>query len=151
MGRRLGQHFLTRKSILDRIASAAYGDETSLVVEIGPGKGTLTESLLERARKVIAIEVDPVLVHYLRQKFQDAIDAERLVLVEGDVLKTDLGAWGPAALRRALLFLRRGAMRRELPDDTQWFEVKFTSEDLARVRFFPRAQWRRVAERMVIQ
>ena len=50
------------------------------------------------------------------------------------------------ALRRALLFLRRGAMWRELPDNTQWFEVKLTTEDLARVRFFPRAQWRRVAE-----
>jgi hypothetical protein len=50
------------------------------------------------------------------------------------------------ALRRALLFLRRGAMWRELPDDTQWFEVRLTSEDLTRIRFFPRAQWRRVAE-----
>ena len=37
-------------------------------------------------------------------------------------------------------------MWRELPDDTQWFEVRLTTEDLARVRFFPRAQWRRVAE-----
>ncbi len=98
MGRRLGQHFLNRKSILDRIASAACGDQASLVVEIGPGKGTLTESLLERALKVVAIEVDPVLVHYLRQKFHDPIEAGRLILVEGDVLKTDLGAWGPAVV-----------------------------------------------------
>lgn len=50
------------------------------------------------------------------------------------------------ALRRALLFLRRGAMWRELPEDTQWFEVILTRSDLARIRFFPRAQWRRVAE-----
>jgi O-antigen/teichoic acid export membrane protein len=50
------------------------------------------------------------------------------------------------ALRRALLFLRRGAMWRELPADTQWFQVALTREDLARIRFFPRAQWRRVAE-----
>jgi 16S rRNA (adenine1518-N6/adenine1519-N6)-dimethyltransferase len=98
VGRRLGQHFLTRKSILERIAAAACDDPTSLVVEIGPGKGTLTECLLVQARKVVAIEVDPVLVHYLRQKFHDAIEAERLVLVEGDVLKTDLGAWGPAVV-----------------------------------------------------
>lgn len=49
-------------------------------------------------------------------------------------------------LRRALLFLRRGAMWRELPEDTHWFQVGVTSEDLDRVRFFPRAQWRRVAE-----
>jgi O-antigen/teichoic acid export membrane protein len=50
------------------------------------------------------------------------------------------------ALRRALLFLRRGAMWRELPEDTQWFQVKLRRSDLSRIRFFPRAQWRRVAE-----
>lgn len=50
------------------------------------------------------------------------------------------------ALRRALLFLRRGAMWRELPEDTQWFCVELAPGDLTRIRFFPRAQWRRVAE-----
>lgn len=50
------------------------------------------------------------------------------------------------ALRRALLFLRRGAMWRELPDNTAWFKVALTGDDLERIRFFPRAQWRRVAE-----
>ena len=70
------------------------GERTPLVIEIGAGRGALTESLLERADKVVAIEVDPVLVHYLRQKFRDALDAGRLVLVESDILKTDLGANG---------------------------------------------------------
>ena len=37
-------------------------------------------------------------------------------------------------------------MWRELPPDTKWFEVELTAEDLARIRFFPRAQWRRVAD-----
>ncbi len=104
MGRRFGQHFLTRPSILERIASAACegsaceeGD-APLVIEIGSGKGALTAPLLERARKVAAIEVDPVLVHYLRQKFRDALDAGRLELIEGDVLKTDLSRWGPAVV-----------------------------------------------------
>ena len=50
------------------------------------------------------------------------------------------------ALRRALLFLRRGAMWRELPEDTQWFKVELSAADLDRIRFFPRAQWRRAAE-----
>ena len=50
------------------------------------------------------------------------------------------------ALRRALLFLRRGAMWRELPENTLWFEVTLSRSDLSRIRFFPRAQWRRVAE-----
>jgi hypothetical protein len=49
------------------------------------------------------------------------------------------------ALRRALLFRRRGHMWRELPSDTQWWEVQIESQDLGRLRVFPRAQWRRVA------
>lgn len=98
MGRRFGQHFLARKPILGRIAAAACGERAPLVIEIGPGKGTLTESLLERAEKVAAIEVDPFLVHYLRQKFAGEIETGRLILTEGDVLKTDLTQWGPAAV-----------------------------------------------------
>lgn len=62
------------------------------MIEIGPGKGALTEALLERAEKVVAIEVDPYLVHYLRQKFQGALDEGRLELIEGDILKVDLKA-----------------------------------------------------------
>ncbi len=100
MGRRFGQHFLTRKSILDRIADAAcpeiQPDANALVIEIGPGRGALTEALLERAAKVSAIEVDPVLVHYLQQKFRDALESGRLELIQGDVLKTNLVALSPA-------------------------------------------------------
>jgi len=98
VGRRLGQHFLTRKSALDGIAGAACEQRTPLVIEIGAGRGALTESLLDRAEKVIAIEVDPVLVHYLRQKFRDPIESGRLVLSETDILKTDLAAWGPGVI-----------------------------------------------------
>lgn len=98
MGRRLGQHFLARTSILERIASAACGDGVPAVIEVGPGKGALTECLLDRAEKVIAIEVDPYLIHYLLQKFREATQSGRLVLIEGDVLKTELRTWGPAAV-----------------------------------------------------
>lgn len=98
MGRRFGQHFLARKSVLDQIADAACSTDSSFVIEIGPGRGALTLALLERVQRVIAIEVDPVLVHYLRQKFADAIAAERFVLFEGDVLTTDLSSWGAAPI-----------------------------------------------------
>jgi 16S rRNA (adenine1518-N6/adenine1519-N6)-dimethyltransferase len=98
VGRRLGQHFLTRKSILDRIAEAACPDPQPLVVEIGPGRGALTEALLARASRVVALEVDAVLVHYLQHKFRDAVEAGRLELVLGDVLKTNLAAWGPCVI-----------------------------------------------------
>lgn len=95
MGSRLGQHFLIRGSVLERIARAACPDREPLVVEIGPGKGALTAHLLQHADRVIAIEVDPYLVTYLRQKFRDAAN---LTIVEQDVLKTDLGQWGPAVI-----------------------------------------------------
>ena len=66
-----------------------------LVVEIGPGRGSLTSHLLTRAARVVAIEIDPVLVQYLRAKFRDE---PRLTLIDADVLKTGLGQWGPAAV-----------------------------------------------------
>jgi len=99
VGQRLGQHFLVRQAILERIAEAACPDEsaekTGTVVEIGPGRGALTSYLLARAERVVAIEIDPVLVQYLRAKFRDE---PRLTLVEADVLKSDLAQWGAAAV-----------------------------------------------------
>lgn len=87
-----------------------------------------------------------VIAEFLRSEFHhpefEEYRHEFTRLVEAPDLQSDR----ENALRRALLFLRRGAMWRELPDDTQWFEVRLTSEDLTRIRFFPRAQWRRVAE-----
>jgi 16S rRNA (adenine1518-N6/adenine1519-N6)-dimethyltransferase len=98
LGRRFGQHFLSRKSILDQIAAAACPDSEPLVLEIGPGRGALTEPLLERAKQVVAIEVDTPLIHYLRQRFHDAVEEGRLTLVEGDILKTPLDGWGRAVI-----------------------------------------------------
>ena len=91
-GRRLGQHFLARKSILERIAQAACIHAGSPVLEIGPGKGALTEHLIPRASAVHAVELDQVLVHYLQQKFRDE---PRFSVIHGDVLRTDLRQWGP--------------------------------------------------------
>jgi 16S rRNA (adenine1518-N6/adenine1519-N6)-dimethyltransferase len=95
LGRRLGQHFLARQEILERIADATCADPAGVVVEIGPGKGALTSHLISRASRVIAIEIDPVLVQYLRNKFRDEA---RLTVVESDVLKADLSQWGPVTV-----------------------------------------------------
>ena len=94
-GRRLGQHFLVRRSILERIAAAACQDPTKTLVEIGPGKGALTEYLVKSASHVHAIELDQVLVGYLREKFRDS---DRFTVHHGDVLKTDLSQWGPVSV-----------------------------------------------------
>ena len=50
------------------------------------------------------------------------------------------------ARRRALLFLRHGALWRELPQTTDWFELELRTADLERIRVFPRAQWRKLAQ-----
>ena len=68
---------------------------TDTLVEIGPGRGALTTHLLARAGRVIAIEIDPVLVHYLRAEFRDE---PRLTILEADVLKADLAQWGRVAV-----------------------------------------------------
>jgi len=97
---RLGQHFLIKGSALERIARAACPDREPpegepLVIEIGPGRGALTERLLARAERVIAIEIDAALVEVLRTKFQGE---PRLTVIEGDALEIDLSQWGPAAI-----------------------------------------------------
>lgn len=92
---KLGQHFLIKGSVLERIAAAACPEPEELVIEIGPGRGALTERLLRRAARVVAIELDPYLVAHLRTKFGGD---GRLEVVEGDVLSTDLCQWGRAPI-----------------------------------------------------
>jgi len=96
VGRRFGQHFLVRQSVLEHIARVTCADTRNdacdLIVEIGPGRGALTSHLLPRAKRVVAIEIDTVLVQYLRAKFRDQ---PSLVIIENDILKTDLSGLGP--------------------------------------------------------
>ena len=91
----LGQHFLNKTSVLERIARAACPEREPLVIEIGPGRGSLTGRLMARADRVIAIELDTGLVEVLRQKF--TADSH-LTLVHANALQTDLGQWGPAVI-----------------------------------------------------
>ncbi len=92
---RLGQHFLIRESVLNRIAVAVCPEPRELVVEIGPGRGALTRKLLERAARVVAVEIDPYLADRLRREYA----AEpRLEVVEADVLSIDLARWKGAVI-----------------------------------------------------
>jgi len=83
----LGQHFLRDPRILAKIADAAALSTQDTVVEIGPGEGTLTAALLERAGRVIAIEKDDRLVPLLERAFGKEIAEGRLVLIHADVLE----------------------------------------------------------------
>jgi len=76
---------------------------------------------------------------YQREFHHDRGQFERLVL------EPDYSSERENAVRRALLFRRRGHMWRELPRDTQWWQVQIEPRDLELIRVFPRANWRRVA------
>ncbi|MFN0171917.1 MAG: 16S rRNA (adenine(1518)-N(6)/adenine(1519)-N(6))-dimethyltransferase RsmA [Bryobacteraceae bacterium] len=91
----LGQHFLIKGSILERIAKAACPDAAPLVVEIGPGKGALTAHLLPRAARLIAIELDDALGAHLQEKYRGD---SRVEIVAGDATRIDLAQWGPAVI-----------------------------------------------------
>lgn len=90
----LGQHFLTDPRILGRIADVLEITSDDTVVEIGPGRGALTEQLLLRAKRVVAIEIDRDLAKLLREKYAGD---ERVTIIESDVLDVNLGeaAGGP--------------------------------------------------------
>ncbi len=83
MGARLGQHFLFDPRILSRIADAASLTPRDAVLEIGPGKGTLTAILAARAGSIIAIEKDPRLAADLGARFAGS----NVRLLEGDALE----------------------------------------------------------------
>lgn len=80
----LGQHFLHSKSAALAMIDAAHIDETTTVLEIGPGEGALTTELLAHAKKVIAIEKDSALAERLRETFAHDIQNGTLILIEGD-------------------------------------------------------------------
>ena len=92
----LGQHFLSDPRILVRIVDALAPGPEETVVEIGPGRGAMTDLLRERAREVIAIEYDRKLAAILRDRYSNS----NVRIVEADVLDTALGALtdGPYAL-----------------------------------------------------
>lgn len=83
----LGQHWLKNRLILDQIADAAVSTpDVQQCIEIGPGLGTLTSSLLRRFAKVIAIEFDADLA----QKLPGSFPGKNLEVIHGDILTTDL-------------------------------------------------------------
>lgn len=82
----LGQHWLKNRAILDEIADLSLSESAHLCLEIGPGLGTLTSSLLKRYQKVIAVEFDENLAQNLPKSFP----GKNLEVVQADFLKYDL-------------------------------------------------------------
>lgn len=80
----LGQNFLSDDTVLSGIADAAGIPEHAAVLEVGPGLGSLTRHLAERAERVTAVELDKDLVPVLRKEFADCPNVE---IVQGDILE----------------------------------------------------------------
>ncbi|MDP9351829.1 MAG: 16S rRNA (adenine(1518)-N(6)/adenine(1519)-N(6))-dimethyltransferase RsmA, partial [Chloroflexota bacterium] len=82
--RGLGQNFLVDSEVLRSIAEAAELRPSDAVLEIGPGLGVLTKELLQRARCVLAVELDDALAEVLREELRDI---QGLEVLQADILK----------------------------------------------------------------
>ena len=83
----LGQNFLIDENVVRTIVEASNVSKEDLVIEIGPGLGTLTKELLENAKKVICIELDNRMIKILNERF---FMYDNLEIINEDVLKVDL-------------------------------------------------------------
>ena len=83
----LGQNFLINDNVVQTIVESSQLNKEDLVIEIGPGLGTLTKYLLEKARKVICVELDKKMVKILNDRFSLYDNFE---LINDDILKVDL-------------------------------------------------------------
>ena len=85
--KKFGQNFLIDMHVLEKIMDAADVGSEDCVLEIGPGIGTMTQMLAERARRVIAVEIDNNLIPIL----QDTLQAyDNVKIIHNDILKLDL-------------------------------------------------------------
>ena len=89
LSKSLGQNFLTDKGIIDQIIEGAEIGEDDLVIEIGPGIGVLTAEAAQRAKKVVAVEIDQSLIPILKETLAEFDNIE---IVNRDILKTDINA-----------------------------------------------------------
>ncbi len=86
----LGQNFLKSSEILDIIIETSDLQKEDVVLEVGPGKGCLTEKLLEKSNSVIAIEKDHRLIEFLQEKFIEELKSGKLTLIHNDILELNI-------------------------------------------------------------
>jgi len=86
--KKFGQNFLIDTHVLDKIISAAGVTKDDMVLEIGPGIGTMTQYLAEAARCVVAVEIDNNLIPILKDTLKDY---DNVTIINEDILKVDIG------------------------------------------------------------
>ena len=85
--KKYGQNFLIDPGVLERIVSASQITEDDCILEIGPGIGTMTQYLAEKAGKVIAVEIDKALIPILEETLSPY---KNVMVINGDILRTDI-------------------------------------------------------------
>ncbi|KAF2768876.1 rRNA adenine dimethylase [Teratosphaeria nubilosa] len=85
----VGQHILKNPGVAQAIVDKADLKQSDIVLEVGPGTGNLTTRILEKAKKVIAVEYDPRMAAEVTKRFQGTPAGKRLELVLGDVIKLE--------------------------------------------------------------
>ncbi|MBQ1689200.1 MAG: 16S rRNA (adenine(1518)-N(6)/adenine(1519)-N(6))-dimethyltransferase RsmA [Lachnospiraceae bacterium] len=85
--KKFGQNFLIDTHVLDKIIAAANITKEDLVLEIGPGIGTMTQYLCENAREVVAVEIDKNLIPILEDTLSEY---DNVSVINGDILKVDI-------------------------------------------------------------
>merc|ERR1711977_179639 len=86
----VGQHILKNPGVAEAIVTKANLKPTDTVLEVGPGTGNLTVRILEKAKKVIAVELDPRMAAEVTKRVQGKPEQKRLEVLLGDVIKTEL-------------------------------------------------------------
>ena len=87
--KKFGQHFLTDASVLQSIADAIAPTQTDTVLEIGPGRGALTDLLVPRAGRVVAVELDRALAAQLAERYRGE---PKVQIVQEDILESDVSS-----------------------------------------------------------
>jgi len=109
-------------------------------------KGFLSSGTFQPARLIRRVSEDDVIVEFLRSDFHSTAFRDYHESLQEIVKNPNLDDPIENAKRRALLFLRHLALWKEIPPDTEWYEMEVDEANLSQVRVFPRAQWRKLAD-----
>ncbi|MHB1858337.1 MAG: lipopolysaccharide biosynthesis protein, partial [Acidobacteriaceae bacterium] len=102
--------------------------------------------MFQPVRVLRRVSEDEVIAEFLKSDFHNPVFREYQESLRDIVVNPDIDNAGENAKRRALFFIRHRALWNELPAGTEWYEVELKTADLAQIRVFPRAQWRKIAQ-----
>jgi len=109
-----------------------------------PGR-MLRRELCGPSRPIRRVSEDEVIAQFLKSDFHSPEFSRYQTVLRDIVVSPNLESAGENAKRRALLYIRHLPLWREIPAGTQWYEIEVSDADLAQIRVFPRAHWRKLA------